>query len=348
MASAVSMWIRAILVGIVASAAALGGDWSPKQAARYLDGRQKEWFAWPRAASPDGPCVSCHTGLTYLLARPALRRFLGEKQPTAYETGLLDRLRAKAGAKPPGILQGVETIFAALFLSQQEAASASLSAPTQRAFDQLWSLQIREGKLEGAWPWYNANLDPWETPASWFYGASLAALAIGTTPAEYRSAPERQVHLHAMRDYLHSGLPDRPLHNRLALLWASSKLQELLANSERQSIIDDALRKQQPDGGWTMESLGPWAAHPDAPVSIGSHGYATGFAAYVLEQAGVSPSHPAMARALEWLKSHQDRQSGAWPAVSLNKRYPAGSMEEHFVSDAATAFAALALLTGNE
>jgi hypothetical protein len=48
-------------------------------------------------------------------------------------------------------------------------------------------------------------------------------------------------------------------------------------------------------------------------------------------------------RAWEWLKSHQDRQSGAWPAVSMNKRYPDGSMQERFLRDAATAFAAMAL-----
>src|SRR5213594_4955085 len=80
-------------------------DWSPRLAAQYLDGRQKDWFVWKRAASADGPCVSCHTGMTYLLARPALRRALGESQPTPYERGLLDRLRANAGAKPASALQ---------------------------------------------------------------------------------------------------------------------------------------------------------------------------------------------------------------------------------------------------
>jgi hypothetical protein len=43
--------------------------------------------------------------MTYLLARPALRKALKEKEPTPYEKGLLDRLRANVGAKPAGALQ---------------------------------------------------------------------------------------------------------------------------------------------------------------------------------------------------------------------------------------------------
>jgi squalene-hopene/tetraprenyl-beta-curcumene cyclase len=312
-------------------------DWNPKLAAQYLDSRQKEWFAWSQAASADGPCVSCHTGLPYLLARPALRRVLGETQPTLYETGLLNRLRAKAGAKPPGPLQGVETIFTALFLTRDGADPPAL----QKAFDQLWLLQVRDGRLKGAWPWYSANLDPWETPPSLYYGTALAALAIGAAPQNFREVPEAQERLRSMEDYLHSGLQDRPLHSRMALLWASSKLPEILTPSARQALIDELQKKQAPDGGWTLESLGPWTPHPDAALSTGSHSYATAFSAYVLGQAGV-PSP----RALEWLRSHQDLRTGAWSAASMNKHYPAGSMEEKFLQDAATAFAALALIEG--
>src|ERR1700722_16172210 len=68
-------------------------DWSPRLAANYLDGRQQQWSVWPTAAGPGGACISCHTGLTYLLARPALRQALGEAQPTEYEKLILDGLR---------------------------------------------------------------------------------------------------------------------------------------------------------------------------------------------------------------------------------------------------------------
>jgi hypothetical protein len=62
--------------------------WDPALAATYIDARQEAWFAWPRAASPNGPCISCHAGVPYLLARPALRKLLHESTPTMYETGL--------------------------------------------------------------------------------------------------------------------------------------------------------------------------------------------------------------------------------------------------------------------
>ena len=122
-----------------------------------------------------------------------------------------------------------------------------------------------------------------------------------------------------------------------------AELPLVLSDRDRRALIDEILRKQQEDGGWTLESLGPWTTHPDAPSSAGSSSYATGFVAYVLEQAALPASQPGLARALEWLKAHQDGASGSWPAVSMNKRYPPGSMQERFLQDAATGFAAAAL-----
>jgi squalene-hopene/tetraprenyl-beta-curcumene cyclase len=326
-------WLACVFIAITASAA----DWSPKLAADYLDSRQKEWFAWKQAASPDGPCVSCHTGLTYLLARPALRGALGESEPTLYEKGLLDRLRSKAGVKPEGALQSVEVIFSALFLGQKDAPAA---------LDQLWSLQLQDGKAKGAWTWYSAALDPWENPGSSFYGASLAALAAGMSPVEYLNRPEIRERTKALSAFLQTGVAAQPLHDRLALLWASSKFPEALPQPMRRQIIQEVMEKQQPDGGWSIESLGPWMAHPQAPTAGGSNSYATAFSAFVLEQARIPRSEPKLSRSLDWLRSHQDAHTGAWPAVSMNKIYPAGSMESRFLQDAATSFAALALLDG--
>ena len=85
-------------------------------------------------------------------------------------------------------------------------------------------------------------------------------------------------------------------------------------------------------------------AHPDAPPTSGSDAYATAYTAFVLQRAGVAPSHPPLAKALGWLRTRQDPSTGAWPAVSMNKRYPDGSMPSLFMQDAATAFAAMALI----
>src|SRR5688500_5372072 len=313
-------------------------DWSPQLAAQYLDGRQKEWFAWKPAMSANGPCVSCHTGMTYLMARPVLRRALNESQPTEYERGLMARLRTNVGEKPKGGLQEVETIFTALFLAEQDRASSVASPETRKAFDGLWALQAPDGPLAGGWRWYAADLDPWEHKGSSLYGAGLAALAVGSAPADIRSSANSQTR--ALTSYLAGSLTsDKPLHDRLALLWASSKLESSLPPAARTALVAEVLSKQAPDGGWTIDSLGPWMAHADAPPRTGSSNYATAFTTYVLQRARVPASTLALVRARTWLTGRQDT-TGAWPDQSMNKRRPAGSMEALFMQDAATAFAA--------
>ena len=139
------------------------------------------------------------------------------------------------------------------------------------------------------------------------------------------------------------GSPPR-LHDRLALLWASTATPAVLSDASRRALIAETFERQQPDGGWTTAGLGPWMAHPDAPPSSGSDAYATAYTAFVLQRAGVAPSHPGLAKALGWLRMRQDPATGAWPAVSMNKRYPEGSMPSLFMQDAATAFAAMTLI----
>jgi squalene-hopene/tetraprenyl-beta-curcumene cyclase len=331
-----------LMVTVLIPLSGFSADWNARLAADYLDSRQKEWFAWPQAKVEGGICVSCHTGVTYLLARPVLRKALGETEPTAYEKGLLEGIHAQAEAE--GNRQGAEAVFASLFFALQNGNGKTLSGEEKRAFDQLWSLQIHEGKDRGAWKWPNANHDPWSTPDAPFYGAALAALAVGTAPAEYRELPEIRERIKALTDYLQREEARQPLHNRLALLWASSKLPAVASPSLRQGILDEILRAQQADGGWAIASLGPWQPHPDAPPSSGSSSYATGYVAFVLQQAGVPRSDKAVAKALDWLRAHQDPQSGSWAATSLNSRHDPASMQFRFMQDAATAFASLALL----
>src|SRR5262245_14033761 len=97
------------------AALCIAADWNPKQTAEFLDARQKAWFGWKRAEAAGGPCISCHTGLTYLLARPALRAALKEPSPTSYETGLRDgfikRLNGAATGKESAAGLSVGTVL---------------------------------------------------------------------------------------------------------------------------------------------------------------------------------------------------------------------------------------------
>jgi squalene-hopene/tetraprenyl-beta-curcumene cyclase len=308
----------------------LAADWSPRAAADYLDARQKEWLAWPAANLADGKkCVSCHTGLTYLLARPALRRVLNESSPTEYETAILDSLRARVSKRSPLELYpkatephlseeaAVESIFAAMFVRSSES------------LDRMWTLQAPTG----AWAWNNFYLDPWETPESAYFGAALAALAVKSGPAAHRNRPEAA----RLRQYLDREFAAQPLHNRLMAIWAGAA-----PEGARQSTLNAVWRTQSPDGSWTMDAIGPFGKHAKAPASTGTNSYATAFTAAALRASDVSD--PRLSRALDWLKSHQDPK-GYWDAVSMNKPYPEGSMMAAFMRDAATAYAVLALTT---
>jgi squalene-hopene/tetraprenyl-beta-curcumene cyclase len=315
-------------------------DWNPALAAKYLDQRQQAWSRWAPADTPNGPCFSCHTGMTYLLARPALRRLLNEKQPTKWETSIKRKMTADAGNEGQYELQTAETIFEALFLRED---AQPMNAPRASAFEQMWSQQHRDGKSKGGWDWYDAHLEPWESPSATYFGAAMAALAVGSTPRDYQNKPEIKERTQALKQYLLDGIAERPLHNRLQLLWASTTWSGLLTPALRKSIIDEADQNQSPDGSWTLASLGPWPKKPDGVSQKLPSAYATAFTAYVLLQAATPPTEPHLKKALQWLSTHQNRESGAWPAPSMNKLYPPGSMPELFLQDAATGFAAAAL-----
>ena len=337
------MFSRVVFGMLVASLPACC-DWNPQLAASYLDGRQKEWFAWPRANTAVGVCVSCHTGLPYMLARPALRTVLKETVSSPYETGLLDAVKKRI---PTFGTTAAEPVLTALLLAEQDARRGSLSQETERAFDSLWPLQIASGPSRGAWNWNNTGRDPFSAPYGQFYGAALAALAIGTAPDGYQLRPQIQKNLDALKTYLADQRNRQPLHNRLALVWASTRLKGVLGDADRKAIVTELIDKQRPDGGWTLESLGPWLSHPDAPHSEGSNPYATGLATFVLEATGLSAANANVERALRWLRSQQDPKSGFWDAQSMNRRYEPGSMESQFMRDVATGFAVLAL-TGTQ
>ena len=354
-----SMLTKVASILVTTCALSLAGDWSPKAAADYLDARQKAWFAWPTAQKgPEGPCLSCHTGLTYLLARPALGQALGENEPTSYESGMLQAIRKRVPqdtsekfaprSKEPKASEslGSEAVMSALLLASDDARHGGLTKETEQAFDRLWAVQLTSGKNKGAWSWNSFDLDPWEEPDSMFYGAALAALAVGVAPSGYQSRPNIQANVGALKAYLAAHQQSQPAHNRLLLVWASTKLRGIMTDTERKRIVTDVLHSQQPDGGWTIASIGPWKEHTNAPAASGSNSYATGLVAFVLQQAGIPRSNPSMNRALEWLRAHQDKD-GSWDAQSMNKKYDAGSMPLEFMRDAATSFASLALLESN-
>jgi squalene-hopene/tetraprenyl-beta-curcumene cyclase len=339
--------------------AAEPASWNPKAAAAYLDARQAWWMGWPSAARDhDTACVSCHTALPYALSRPVLRSALSERDRSPIETKLLDqvvkRVRAWKDVAPyypdqtrglpkTAESRGTESILNAVILARRDAGERVLTEDTRLAFSNLWALQMRTGELTGAWAWLKFGLEPWEGVESAYFGAALAAVAVGTAPNRYASSPEIQDNVKLLRGYLVKHLERQPTFNRLMLLWASGNMSGLLTPEQRDALIAEVLARQQEDGGWSMSSLGPWQRIDGSALDTRSDGYGTGLATFALQQAGVPATHPRVEKGLQWLVQHQDKTTGRWSASSLNKQRDPESDAGRFMSDAATAYAVLAL-----
>ena len=304
-------------------------------------------------------CTSCHTVLPYTLGRPALRAALKEEAPSANERQILDNITkrvrlwgevlpfyddAKNGVPKTAEARGTESVLNALVLTNYEARGGKLSDAARLALENMWALQLKDGDKSGAWTWLNFHNEPWEADDSQFWGATLGALALGNTPKDYRS--EAGVHENAklLAAYLRREQTEQSVLNRLFLLWASTKVPELLTAKQQGAIVDEVLSKQGGDGGWPTSSIviKTWKRRDGTALETKSDGYGTGLASFVLQRAGISPTQPQLKRALAWLEKNQDPQ-GFWPAYSLNKQRDPTSDAGRFMSDAATAYSVLAL-----
>ena len=148
----------------------------------------------------------------------------------------------------------------------------------------------------------------------------------------------------ALGTNLRGSVEKADLLNRAMILWASSKIPGVLTPEQTRQIVDDLIAKQQGDGGWNAASLaGDWKRNDSTPLDLKTDGYATGLVTYVLQQAGRSKTDANVARGLAWLVQHQDRATGMWTAVLLNKQRDPATDIGKFMSDAATSYAVLAL-----
>jgi squalene-hopene/tetraprenyl-beta-curcumene cyclase len=305
------------------------------------------------------------------MAEPALRGTLGQKQISPIEQALLANVTkrvqswnsvepyyddAQYGDKKGEQSRSTEAVLNALILANRDAQDGQLRDETRTAFRNLWTLQITEGDDCGAWLWQQFSLSPWESHNAVYSGAAWAALAVGSAPEHYQERPELLEHLRNLRNYLLKDYSKQSLLNKSYLLWASTKLTGLLNPVQQQGIIKEILREQRSDGGWNFSGL-TWSWTPLGLSSIvrkwrrtdwtkqaeNSDGLATGLLIVVLREAGVSREDEHIRLGLRWLASNQEKQSGMWMASSLNKQRDPSSNVGLFMSDSATAFAALAL-----
>jgi squalene-hopene/tetraprenyl-beta-curcumene cyclase len=327
-------------------------------------------------------CVSCHTVIPYALARPALRRAMNgslSTAPTLQEARLVDETSRRVQTydthqllydfdeDKKGESRGTEAVLYALILASADAGQGrrESSDATRRAMSRLWQTQ----RADGAWEWLDFGLEPFESIDSPYQGAAFAALAVGLTPA-LSSEPGARAGIAKLREYLQIKYPTQNLHNRIWGMLAFASLDQATSASRarpdrRDALLDELARRQRGDGGWSLAGLGEWrwnrATSPfqspgtrDVSLTANSDGYATGLIIYSLRRAGLPVDHPVIKKGLQWLGANQlpvrvgDQEWPAWRAHSLNfDREHGGSRGEPwrrlFMSDAATAFASLAL-----
>ena len=339
--------------------------WNQQAAAQYLDSREVWWQGWDHANRDHGTkCVSCHTQAPYALARPLLRPEK-ESTPNPSEVAMLADVEKrvknwdsmlpfysdeKYGAGKEIESRNAESVLNAIILASYDAGKNQLSDLTRTAFDHAWALQTRTGPDAGSWVWQNFAYTPWESKESQYHWAALMAMAVGRAPGHYRDDPRIAANTDLLRGFLRSHYDSQPLLNKIALLWASSSLSDLLDRSQQSALRAEVKKLQHPDGGWSTTDLGTWERRDKTALETRSDGYATGLIVLALEETGAAEkpaikggADPIVLRGLGWLTTHQDKETGSWPAWSLNKNRDPQSDAGLFMTDAATGYAVLAL-----
>ncbi len=302
----------------------LAESFSLKRAADYLDLVALDW-------QKKRGCGTCHTNFAYLMARPAIASVSPpSKQVRGFFEGMVEKRWKEKGPRWPA-----EVVVAATTLAANDRAmTGKLHSTTRKALDRMWTLQ----REDGGWDWLVCGWPPMESDDH--YGVTFAAIGVGLAPGDYARTEAARKGLAGIREFLRAH-PSPSAHHRAMELWASAHVEGLLGKEARARVIEELFALQRPDGGWAIAGLlEGWEEHERKDGKRqdleSSDGYGTGFVVHVLREAGVVAEDPRIRKAIAWIKSHQ-RQSGRWFTRSPTKD------SKHFISNAGTAFAVLAL-----
>ena len=293
---------------------------SVAKAAEFMD---TVGLAWTRQRK----CMTCHTNVPYMLARPKLG---GDPKPMREIRRFLEATVIGWETSKPRVDYDVVATAVALTWNDT-ATTGKLHPATRAALDKMWTVQ----QEDGSWDWPACDWPPLEHDQ--FYSVAYVAVAVSMAPDNYRDTRAAQAGLDNIRKYLKEN-PTTELHHKATLLWASAKIDGLLSDVEKKATLAELRKLQLPDGGWNTPALGPYAKRRggiENPMYV-SDGYATGFVTYVLRQTGTAADDPALKKAVAWLKANQ-RESGRWFTQS-----PGGSKAQ-YLTNVSSMFAILAL-----
>jgi len=275
-------------------------------------------------------CFACHSNYAFLFTRPAITH-----EVPAHKTirSVLEHLAENPRQTHYWV---TEAVMVASVLAQNDAATTGKLHPsTRKALDRIWTCQ----REDGGWTWLDDNEPPSEIDDH--YGVTMAAIAVGVAPDNYKETPAAEKGLAKIRLYFRNN-PPANMHHRAMKLLASLHLDQIMTDTERQEVVKDLFALQKPDGGWGLATLGNWKRSDGKPQDMkSSDGYGTGFVVYVLRRAGVPADDPRIQKAVTWLKTHQ-RASGRWFTRSMKQD------SKHYITHSGTAYAILALAACGE
>jgi squalene-hopene/tetraprenyl-beta-curcumene cyclase len=299
--------------------------YSEEKARAFLDDVSLQW-------SRQNRCGTCHTTISYLMARPLIR----DSDNGAAWSEVRHAVTAFAfdgiARHAPDAAFIVGHTAAALAVGDA-TSGRPLQSDTRALLDYMWSAQGPDGTWlvpqKGMLPFLER--DP-------RYLAYLVALGVGYAPGHYYADPSAMAGFARLRGFIRHH-PPADAHDKAVLLWASARTPGLITADERASYARTLLALQRQDGGWTLPSLGTWPRHDGAPNDPegDSDGYATSLAALALCQAGYGVKDKPVGRVVEWIRGHQ-RASGRWYTRSLySDRF------QNYLSNMGTAYAVMAL-----
>ncbi len=277
--------------------------------------------------------MTCHTNYAYLYARPSI----SSDAPAHREVRRFAEQLVRERWKEKGPRWDAEVVATAAALAFNDAATTGkLHQASREALDRMWTVQ----REDGGWSWLKCGWPPMESDDH--YGVTLAAIAVGVAPDDYAKSEAARKGLENIRKYLRNH-PPPTLHHQAMLCWASSYVDGLIPEKEKEKCRDQLLSLQKEDGGWALATLGNWKRGDGKKQDLEtSDGYGTGFVIYTLRRSrAMSADSRALRRGINWLKTHQ-RESGRWFTRSLNKD------NKHFISHAGTAMAVMAISACDE
>ena len=300
---------------------------SPQLAAKYLDIASLNW-------QKNRECVTCHTNMAYLMARPALEPSLGSSGEVRefFETQVIQEF----SGEPTSIRVGDYTpVVTSLALSFHDAQHQNqLSEPARKSLEVMWKTQ----KDDGSWNWAKCGWAPMEIDDH--YGVTLAALAVGVAPGDYSKSKQAMMGINRLRTFLQVN-PAPSLHHRVMLAWCSKRIDGLMSEQARQKLIKELWSSQLVDGGWSIAAmLADWSdfrrKDGEEQQLQSADAYATGLVLVVLRELGVPKDDERMQFGVNWLFENQE-VDGKWFSPSPTKD------SKQYFTNIGSAFAVLAL-----